>query len=75
MIRDEKGFDNRVNSGIFMFMKDSFQDLKSSPVSMMRIKYLTDTEDYVFKKEFKSELTSEIYNPETYFIDNLKCIE
>ncbi|MDD2675187.1 MAG: hypothetical protein PHF81_09935 [Flavobacterium sp.] len=75
MIRDEKGFDNRVNSGIFMFMKDSFQDLKSSPVSMMRIKYLTDTEDYVFKKEFKSELTNEIYNPETYFIDNLKCIE
>lgn len=75
MIRDEKGFDNRVNSGIFMFMKDSFQDLKSSPVSMMRIKYLTDTEDYVFKKEFKSELTNEIYNPENYFIDNLKCIE
>jgi hypothetical protein len=42
---------------------------------MMRIKYLTDTEDYVFKKEFKSELTNEIYNPENYFIDNLKCIE
>ena len=75
MTRDDKGFDNRVNSGIFMFMKDSFQDLKSSPVSMMRIKYLTDTEDYVFKKEFKSELTNEIYNPENYFIDNLKCIE
>lgn len=75
MIRDEKGFDNRVNSGVFMFLKDSFHDLKSSPVSMMRIKYLTDTEDYVFKKEFKSELTNEIYNPETYFIDNLKCIE
>ncbi|RKS92578.1 hypothetical protein BC952_2484 [Flavobacterium limicola] len=75
LIHDEKGFDNRINSGIFMFMKDSFQELKSSPVSMMRIKYLTDTEDYVFKKEFKSELTNEIYNPENYFIDNLKCIE
>lgn len=75
MIRDEKGFDNRVNSGIFMFMKDSFEELKNSPVSMMRIKYLTDIEDYVFKKEFKSELTNEIYNPENYFIDNLKCIE
>ncbi|MFV8372181.1 hypothetical protein [Flavobacterium sp. LB2P74] len=75
MIRDDKGFDNRVNSGIFMFMKDSFEELKSSPVSMMRIKYLTDTEDYVFKKEFKSELTNEIYNPETYFMDYLKCIE
>jgi hypothetical protein len=75
MLRDDKGFDNRVNSGIFMFMKDSFEELKSSPVSMMRIKYLTDTEDYVFKKEFKSELTNEIYNPENYFINYLKCIE
>ncbi|MDI6033921.1 hypothetical protein QLS91_12640 [Flavobacterium sp. LB2P84] len=75
MLRDDKGFDNRVNSGIFMFMKDSFEELKNSPVSMMRIKYLTDTEDYILKKEFKSELTDEIYNPENYFINNLKCIE
>jgi hypothetical protein len=58
-----------------MFLKDSFEELKSSPVSMMRIKYLTDTEDYILKKEFKSELTNEIYNPENYFINNLKCIE
>jgi hypothetical protein len=75
LIRDDKGFDNRLNTGIFMFTKDSFEELKNSPVSMMRIKYLTDTEDYILKKEFKSELTNEIYNPETYFIDNLKCIE
>ena len=75
LIRDEKGFDNRVNSGVFMFMKDSFEELKSSPVSMMRIKYLTDTEDFILQKEFKSELTNEIYYPENYFINNLKCIE
>jgi hypothetical protein len=75
MIRDDKGYDNRVMTGVFMFIKDSFEELKNSPVSMMRIKYLTDTEDYVFKKEFKSELNNEIYNPETYFINNLYCIE
>jgi hypothetical protein len=75
MIRDDKGFDNRVNSGIFMFLKDSFEELKSSPVSMMRIKNLTDTEDYVFEKELKSELMNETYNPERYFINNIKCIE
>jgi hypothetical protein len=75
MIRDDKGFDNRLISGSFMFMKDSFEDLKSSPVSMMRIKYLTDTEDYVLKKEFKSELNNEVYEPETYFINNLHCVE
>ena len=75
MIRDDKGFDNRVNSGIFMFTKDSFQELKNSPVSLMRIKYLTAIEDYVFKKELKSELNNEIYYPENYFINYLNCIE
>jgi hypothetical protein len=29
MIRDDKGFDNRITSGIFMFMKESFEDLKT----------------------------------------------
>ena len=75
MIRDEKGFDNRVNSGVFMFAKDNYEELKNSPVSMMRIKYLTETEDYVLKKELKSELNNQTYYPETYFIDNLRCIE
>jgi hypothetical protein len=75
MIRDDKGFDNRVKSGIFMFIKDNYDDLKTSPVSMMRIKYLTDTEDYVFKKEFTSELDGKKYEPETYFINTIRCIE
>jgi hypothetical protein len=75
MLRDDKGFDNRIITASFMFIKDSFQDLKNSPVSMMRIKYLTDTEDYVLKKEFTSELNNEVYEPETYFIKNLYCIE
>lgn len=75
LLRDDKGFDNRVTTGVFMFMKDSFAALKSSPISMMRIKYLTDTEDYVLKKEFTSELNNEVYKPETYFMDTIKCIE
>lgn len=75
MLRDDKGFDNRVNSGVFMFPIDSFADLKSATVTLMRIKYLTATEDYVFQKEFKSELTNETYYPESYFINYLKCVE
>tara|TARA_R110000868_G_scaffold52107_3_gene164865 strand:- start:5850 stop:6416 length:567 start_codon:yes stop_codon:yes gene_type:complete len=75
MIRDDKGFDNRVTSGIFLFLKGSLEDLKSSPLSMMRIKYLTESEDYVIRKEFKSELNDQIYNPDTYFINNLRCVE
>jgi len=31
-------------------------------------------EDYVMKKEFKSELNNQIYEPETYFMNNLHCI-
>ncbi|WP_374505025.1 hypothetical protein [Flavobacterium sp.] len=73
MLRDDKGFDNRLTPGTFMFMKDSFEELKNSPVSMMRIKYLTDIEDYVLKKQFTSELNNEVYEPETYFIENIDC--
>ncbi|WP_338408671.1 hypothetical protein [uncultured Flavobacterium sp.] len=75
MIRDDKGFDNRILSGTFMFLKGSFEELKSSPVNLMRIKYLTDMEDYVVKKQFLSELDNLVYEPETYFIDNLHCVE
>lgn len=75
MIRGENGLDSRLNSGIFLFPKESFEELKKSPVSLMRIKYLTDTEDYVLKKEFKSELNNETYYPEDYFMNYLKCIE
>jgi len=42
---------------------------------MMRIKYLTDIDDYVMKKEFQSELNKQVYQPESYFINNLKCIQ
>lgn len=75
MIRDENGFDNRVIVGNFMFMKGTMEDLKSSPLSLMRIKYLLDTEDYIVKKQLVSELNGKTYQPETYFINNLKCIE
>ncbi|HEY4617442.1 MAG TPA: hypothetical protein VIH09_04545 [Flavobacterium sp.] len=74
MIRDDKNFDNRLTIGNFMFMKGSLEELKSSPMSLMRIKYLTETEDYVIKKTFRSELDNQVYEPETYFMDNLRCI-
>ena len=75
LIRDNDGFDNRILTGNFMFMKGSIEDLKSSPVNLMRIKYLTDIEDYVMLKEFTSEMDNKVYHPETYFIDYLHCIE
>ncbi|REG99618.1 hypothetical protein [Flavobacterium aquicola] len=75
LLRDDKGFDNRVKSGIFMFGKENYEELKKSPVILMRIKYLTDTEDYIYKNEITAELDGKIYKPETYFMDNIRCIE
>ncbi|CAM3418579.1 hypothetical protein [Flavobacterium chungbukense] len=75
LVRDDKGFDNRVNTGIFMFMKDNFEELKKSPISIMRIKYLTNVEDYIVKRELTSELTGKVTNPNTYFMENIRCVE
>ncbi|MBK0368441.1 hypothetical protein [Flavobacterium agrisoli] len=75
LIRDDKGFDNRVTVGIFMFIKGSIEELKKSPVSVMRIKYLTGSEDYVIRHELTSEMDGKKYEPDTYFMNNLKCVE
>lgn len=71
----EKGYNNRINTGIFMFMKDNFEELKKSPVSIMRIKYLTDVEDYVVRSEITSEMNQKVYHPDTYFMENIRCVE
>ena len=75
LIRDPNGFDNRVTMGTFMFIVGSMEDLKSSPVTLMRIKYLTNIEDYLLKKEIISEMDQKTFYPETYFLNYLKCIE
>jgi len=75
LIRDEKGFDNRVNTGIFLFMKDNYEELKKSPVTLMRVKYLTNIEDYIVKSEFTSEMNGKVFHPNTYFMDNIRCVE
>ncbi|MFB3388229.1 hypothetical protein [Flavobacterium sp. LAR06] len=75
LIRDDKGYDNRVNTGIFMFLKDNFEELKKSPVNIMRIKYLTSTEDYIVKNELKSEMNGKVYKPDTYLMENIRCVE
>lgn len=75
LIRDDKGFDNRLTIGVFLFVKGTMEDLKSSPVSLMRIKFATDTEDFIIKKEIKSEMDGTVYYPEKYFMNNLQCVE
>lgn len=66
---------SRILSGYFLFMKDSFEDLKNNPVTFIRIKFAGETIDYVMKSELISEITKKTYNPDHFFMDYLKCIE
>lgn len=74
LLRD-KEYNNRINTGIFMFMKDNYEELKKSPVTIMRIKYLTDTQDYIVRSELTSEMNGKVYHPDTYFMENIRCVE
>jgi len=65
-----------ILNSYFLFSKDGYEDLKKYPVTLMRIKFTTETIDYVLPKEIKSENFKEaVYNPEEYFIRYLKCVE
>jgi len=66
---------NRVMSGFFLFPKDSFELLKTSPVTLVRIRYSTETIDYIFKDDLKSEVDGKTYHPSKYFINTLPCLD
>ena len=74
-LTDDKKLNNRILVGSFLFLKGSFEDLKKSPVSFMKIKFLTETKDYVFTKNLKSELDGLYYEPENYFTNYIHCLE
>lgn len=65
----------RVLTSSFLFTKGSLEDLEKYPIAFMRIKYTTETVDYPVRKELASETTSVKYFPESYFINNLKCLQ
>ena len=75
LLRDEKGLNTRVLGGYFMFRKEDYQELKSSPISFIRVKFATDVADYIYKKEFKSEMNGEVYQPDSYFVSYFHCLE
>lgn len=73
LIRSDDGANNRITTASFLFTKENFEDLKTSKVTFMRIQYSGETVDYPFKTSFTSELDNKTYEPEKYFIENLKC--
>ena len=75
MVIDDKNNYNRVLTGYFLFPKGYTESLVSSKISLMRIKFSTNTKDIILKDSFLAELDGKMYFPENYFIDYLKCIE
>lgn len=65
----------RVLTGTFLFPVGSLEELEKSPISFIRVKYVNETADYITRKELQSEIITGTYLPETYFINNLKCIK
>ncbi|OYU80085.1 MAG: hypothetical protein CFE23_11110 [Flavobacterium sp. BFFFF1] len=72
---EEENKYTRFLSGNFLFIQGGMDDLKTSPVSLLRVKYSTEVVDYIIKKELTSELTGKSYQPARYFLEYLKCIE
>lgn len=71
----EEKLNNRVLSTNFLFRINDFEDIKKYSISMMRIKYASETIDYVLPKELRSEKIGGVYEPENFFINNFSCIE
>lgn len=73
---DEKEKNNiRILNAYFYFLNSNYEDLKSSPISLMRVQFSNESKDFVIKKEIKSELFAKTSYPKNIFINYLKCIE
>lgn len=66
---------NRILNGYFVFLKDSYDELKKSPVSLMRIKFSTETVDYVVRETLTSTVENKTYEPSLYLMNVLECLE
>ena len=73
---DEKEKNNiRVLTGFFFFGITNYEELKNSPITLMRIQYVGDSKDYVIKSELISETLNTKSNPDFYFMNYMKCID
>lgn len=73
-VTSDDGYNNRVLSSYFLFPKDSVDALKASPVSLLRLRFMGETTDYVIKTTLISEREGTQFYPETYFMDYLHCV-
>lgn len=65
----------RALTGTFLFIKGSIEDLESSAITFIRIKYSGEMIDYPIRSQLVSESMKQTYKPETYFMEYLKCVK
>ena len=65
----------RILTAYFYFTKTNFEELKNSPISLVRIQFSGESKDYVVKNELISESLKIKTNPSNYFMEFLKCVE
>ena len=65
----------RVLDGYFYFTKTNYEELKNSPISLMRIQFAGETKDYILKSELNSETLKTKSKPDSFFMEFLKCVE
>lgn len=70
----EEKMNNRFLNARFLFRKDDFEDIKKYSITMMRIKYASETVDYILPKLLVAEKVQGIYEPEKFFIDSFHCL-
>ena len=64
----------RVLNGFFYFSPENFTDLKAEKVYLIKITANTGDVNFVIKPQLNSEIYKTKSKPDTYFIENLKCL-
>ena len=64
----------RVLNGFFYFSPENFTDLKTEKVYLIKITANTGDVNFVIKPYLNSEIYKTKSKPDTYFIENLKCL-
>jgi len=65
----------RILTAYFYFTKSNYEDLKTSPISLVRIQFSGAAKDYAIRTELISDSLQIKTNPANYFIEFLKCVE
>ena len=59
-----------ILDGYFLFTKNNYEELKKSPINLMRIQFTNGAKDFVIKKEIQSELFEISTNTSTEGTEN-----